>query len=227
MRKVTFNSSALLQGTKRSRIGVAVAVAFLTSGRTWAEYSETLQARLGVSALTDKPYADIMEICAPHVEAILNEMMEHAKNNCRQTSADNLGSSRRLVVTSDGVWGTRGFHSANGSFLIVDYFKQGLLWKGHASQKGRDTEELYHGTSRSMEAYLALQLFEQAREEEFNIEVVWQVNFHKASHFPETNIICFCLFSLARSACYKQGKREIGWAVYYEILRKNENCHMV
>ena len=78
-RNTKFNSSSLLEGTKRSLVGVALAVAFLTTGHTWSEYSETLQARLGLNALSDKPYSDVMNMCAPHIEAILNGMMEAAK----------------------------------------------------------------------------------------------------------------------------------------------------
>ena len=172
-RSLTFHSSTLLEGTKRSSVGVAIAVAFLASGHTWAEYSETLEGRLGISALSDKPYASVMDMCAPHVRSILQEMMDSCKEGCREIPADELGSSQRLVVTSDGVWGTRGFHSTNGSFVIVNYLNGGVMWYGHASQKGNG-DDLYKGTSRSMEAHLALECFQAAKDEGFCISCVWQ-----------------------------------------------------
>lgn len=81
-----------------------------------------------------------------------------------------------MCVTSDGVWQTKGFHSTNGSFIVVDYLTQAILWRGHLSQRGSDETKLYKGTSKSMEANLALTLYAQAKEEGATIEIVWQDN---------------------------------------------------
>ena len=79
-----------------------------------------------------------------------------------------------MCVTSDGVWQTKGFHSGNVSFIIIDYMTQAILWRGHLSQQGSQKEILYAGTSKSMEANMALTLYGKAKEEGFNIEIVWQ-----------------------------------------------------
>lgn len=52
----------------------------------------------------------------------------------------------------------------------------GLLWYGHKCMKGKDDleEELYEGTSKSMEGSLAEECYKQAVEEGCKISVVWQ-----------------------------------------------------
>ena len=101
-------------------------------------------------------------------------MSSFFQESCRQKDQSEIGSWSRLCVTSDGCWQTRGFHSANGSFIIVDYLTQAILWRGHLSQRGSNEETLYAGTSKSMEANLALTLYGKAKEEGATIEVVWQ-----------------------------------------------------
>ena len=60
-----------------------------------------------------------------------------------------LGSWKRAVVTSDGVWHTRGHFSKNGSFVIKNYMTGCLLWYGHKCMCGNDDvddEDLYERT---------------------------------------------------------------------------------
>lgn len=69
-----------------------------------------------------------------------------------------LGSWQRAVITSDGVWHTRGHFSKNGSFIIKNYLTGGLLWYGHRCMRGKDDvveDDLFEGTSKSMEGILA------------------------------------------------------------------------
>lgn len=60
-------------------------------------------------------------------------MCENEKANMKKVNSDTLGSWDRAVVTSDGVWHTRG------------YLTNGLLWFGHKTMRGEATneEELY------------------------------------------------------------------------------------
>ncbi len=55
-------------------------------------------------------------------------MCEDEKNRMKQLRSKDLGSWERAVVTSDGVWQTRGHFSKNGSFVIKNDFTGGLLW---------------------------------------------------------------------------------------------------
>lgn len=102
----------------------------------------------------------------------------------RQLEGEELGSWKRAVVTSDGVWHTRGHFSKTGSFIIKNYLMGGLLWYGHKCMCGKDDvvdEELYEGTAKSMEGFLAGECYKEAREEGCKVEVVWQDGDSSAS----------------------------------------------
>ena len=63
-----------------------------------------------------------------------------------------LGSWSCAVMSADGTWMTRGFHSKNATFSAHNYFSGALLYRKHLCQSGRDKivkEELYQGTSKS------------------------------------------------------------------------------
>ena len=101
-----------------------------------------------------------------------------------------LGSWSRAVVTSDGVWQTRGHFSKNGSFIIKNYLSGGLLWFGHKCMKGGDDvveEDLYEGTAKSMEGRLAEECYRKAKDEGCGVEVVWQDGDSSSSLSVEKN----------------------------------------
>ena len=173
-RKVTFNSSSILPGSNRSVVGTRLALAFITTGHTYAEYRKTLGEHLGLRCYSGVPYNDLIRAGESYIGDVLNSMMDTAKEACRHKDPNEIGSAKRMCVTSDGAWQTKGFHSANGTFVIIDYVTQGLLWRGHRSQKGSKDDDLYEGTSKSMEANLALCLYGQAQKEGFVIAIVWQ-----------------------------------------------------
>lgn len=83
---------------------------------------------------------------------------------------DTLGSWKQAVTSADGVWMTRGYHSKNGTFsvrILMEhcYFK---------STSGKSDDELYKGTSKSMEGFAACELMMQAKKEGMEIAVQWQ-----------------------------------------------------
>jgi hypothetical protein len=53
-----------------------------------------------------------------------------------------LGSSERAVTTADGFWQIPGFHSPNGTAVVVNYMNGALLAYGHACMRGNDPYEL-------------------------------------------------------------------------------------
>ena len=88
-----------------------------------------------------------------------------------------LCSWKWAIVTSDGVWHTRGCFSKNGLFVLKNYMTGGLLWYGHKCMRGNDDvveEDLYQGTAKSMEGVLFDECYEQAKVEGCCVEVVWQ-----------------------------------------------------
>ena len=158
MRIVNFSGSAFVEGSRRTVVGLALAVAFFIIGHGYAKFSRTLRQCLGISCIFKNPYYDTIKLVYPHITNNLNERMK-AKEE------EELGSWERAVVTSDGVWHTRGHFSKNGSFIVKNYLMGGLLWYGHKCMRGKDTvvnEELFEGTAKSMEGVLAEECYKQA-----------------------------------------------------------------
>ena len=61
--------------------------------------------------------------------------------------------------------------------MIRNWLTGALLWYDYACMRGSDTiitDELYQGTAKSIEGYLAGVLFEKAKEEGCTIEINWQ-----------------------------------------------------
>lgn len=174
---MNFNGSAFVEGSRRTVVGLALAVAFFITGHGYAKFSKTLRQCLGISCISKNPYYETIKLGYPHITAILNEMCEEEKQRMKAKEEGELGSWERAVVTSDGVWHTRGHFSKNGSFIIKNYLTGGLLWYGHKCMPGKDTvvnKELFEGTAKSMEGILAEECYKQAADEGCEVEVVWQ-----------------------------------------------------
>lgn len=195
-RIVNFRGSALVEGSKRTVVGLALAVAFFVTGHGYAKFSRTLRQCLGISCISKNPYYEVIKLVYPHITDILNEMCEEEKERMRQLDREELGSWERAVVTSDGVWHTRGHFSKNRSFIIKNYLTGGLLWYGHKCMRGKDDvvdEELFEGMAKSMEGFLAGECYKEAREEGCKVEVVWQDGDSSASksvlaQYPEARV---------------------------------------
>ena len=129
-RIVKFRGSALIEGSKRTVVGLALAVAFFITGHGYAKFSRTLRQCLGISCISKNPYYEVIKLVYPHITDILNEMCEEEKERMKQLDREELGSWERAVVTSDGVWYTRGHFSKNGSFIIKNYLTGGLYGMG-------------------------------------------------------------------------------------------------
>ena len=126
LRTVNFCGSALVEGSKRTVVGLALAVAFFITGHGYAKFSRTLRQCLGISCISKNPYYETIKLVYPKVTEILNGMCDEEKERMKQMSNGQLGSWKRAVVTSDGVWHTRGHFSKNGSFII----KKIIVYKG-------------------------------------------------------------------------------------------------
>ena len=133
-----FQGSAFVEGSKRTVVGLALALAFFLSGHGFANFNRTLRQYLGILCISKNRYYDVIKLAYPHLKDILDEMCEEGKKNMQELSQDELGSWTRAVVTSDGVWHTRGHFSKNGSFIVKNYLTGGLLWYGHKCMRGKD-----------------------------------------------------------------------------------------
>ena len=196
IRAVKFQGSSLVEGSKRTVIGLSLAVAFFLTGHGFSKFDKTLRQYLGISAVSKNKFYDVIKLVYPHITDILNEMCHEEKEQMRAIAGETLGSWQRAVVTSDGVWHTRGHFSKNGSFIIKNYLTGGLLWYGHKCMRGNDDiveEELFEGTSKSMEGILSGECYGQAKAEGCRVEVVWQDADSSSAksvkqHHPESQV---------------------------------------
>ena len=97
---------------------------------------------------------------------MLDEMCEIAKQEMIALPESELGSWKHAVITAEGTWPKRNWHSKNATFTVRNYFTGALLYYMHLCHKGRDDviqDELYEGTSKSAEGYAA---FKRAKKEQ-------------------------------------------------------------
>ena len=81
---------------------VALQVAFYASGCTHMQYYRTLKQFLGVSAVTCKPFYDMIKLVYPCVLDMIKEMCDEAREDMYKLGSDQLGSYHRAVTT--GGW---------------------------------------------------------------------------------------------------------------------------
>ena len=83
-RIVNFRGAALVEGPKRTVVGLALAVAFFVTGHGYAKFSRTLRQCLGIACISKNPYYEVIKLVYPHISDILNEMCEEEKERMRQ-----------------------------------------------------------------------------------------------------------------------------------------------
>ena len=157
LRSVSFQGSSMVEALRRTLVGLTLAVPFIVFGHGFAKFHRTLNRFYEV------------------VQHILTGIRDEEKENMKKIDNNVLGSWQRGVVTSDGVWHTRGHFSKNGSFIVKNYLTGGLLWFGHTCmRRNSEDDDLFMGTAKSMEGFLAGECYRQGKDEGCNIEVVWQ-----------------------------------------------------
>lgn len=127
-----------------------------------------------MATVSSKSFTRVIEMAFPHIQDILEEICEDAMKSLPSTE---LGSWEQAVKTSDGCWQIREFFSQKSIFIVRNYLTGALLWYGHVSMRGSDQivdEQLYQGTSKSAEGYLAAVLFKKAKDEGCKIVCNWK-----------------------------------------------------
>ena len=130
-----------------------------------AVYYKTLKLALGIQAVSAPVFIESMY---PIVKSMLDKVCEAAKQEMKEKKEGELRSWKCAVTTAGGTWHTRGWHSKNATFTIINYLNGAFLYYQHLCQKGRDhviEEELYKGTSKLSEGYAAHITFLRAKEE--------------------------------------------------------------
>ena len=232
---IDFSSSALCKGIQRHTVvSLLLRLAAFICGMGFAGYNKLLKQYLGMQAVTSKQFYRVIEIAYPHIKDILDEVCELGKADMKALPSSQLGSWDRAVTTSDGCWHIRGFFSQNSTFVIRNFLTGALLWYGHASMRGCDSiidEELYLGTAKSAEGYLAGTLFQQACDEGCKIEINWQdqdSSSEKSFHCvfgPQTSarvMKCGGHVGRAHGHALKDLKTRKDFTVEYK--RKNRKC---
>lgn len=175
---VDYSSSAMCKDVPRHTVvSFALRLAAFLAGIGFAGYHKLFARYLGMAAVSDKNFNRVIEMAFPHIQDILDQICEDAKTEMKGLPSSELGSWDRAVTTSDGCWHIRGFFSQNSTFVIRNYLTGALLWYGHVSMRGADSiieDNLYEGTAKSAEGYLAAVLFQKAREEGCKILTNWQ-----------------------------------------------------
>ena len=113
---------------------------------------------------SDKMFIRVIHEMYPHIKEILDDICELGKQEMKDLPSSTLGSWNRAVTTSDGCWHIRGFFSQNCTLVIRNWLTGVLIID----------DDLYKGTAKSAEGYLASVLSEKADEEGCVIEVNWQ-----------------------------------------------------
>ena len=130
---IDYKSSQLATESRRHLVSLSLCLAFLVSGHGYASYRKTLGRGLGLATLTEKPFLEVIDLAFPHIQAILDQMCEDAKQTMKDQPQGQLGSWSRAVTTCDGCWLIRGHFSQNCTFIVKDYITSGLLYYGHLS----------------------------------------------------------------------------------------------
>ena len=200
IRRLTFDSSPMIESSRRTIVSLAVQVAFYASGCTHAQYYRILKQSLGVQAVTCKPFYETIKLVFPHVSDMLEEMGTEAMADMKALPPEEIGSIQRAIVTGDGTWLTRGHFSKNHTYTIRNYMTGALLYVVHVCMRGEDDlveGELYKGTAKSAEGYAADEAFGMAKDDGMHVEVQWQdadssssASFRK--HYPDKTKSCLC-----------------------------------
>lgn len=90
-RTVNFCGS-LVEGSRRTVVGLSLAVAFVITGHGYAKFSITLRQCLGISCISKNPYYETITLVYPNVTDILNEMCEEEKEHMKQLHHEELAS---------------------------------------------------------------------------------------------------------------------------------------
>ena len=193
--ELRFCSSSTIPGTKRLLAPTLAMIGHIFSGNQYGDYQKSMGAVIGEYVFSDNAWLMFLEWIEPIIKSLLDKQCELAKESMKKLPDTQIGSFKRAVTTSDGCWQIRGHSSPNATFVIIDYYSHGLLYYKNLSMKGRDKSELWEGTSKSAEGYMADVLFGQAKNEGMIVEVNFQdadsssMNSLK-KHFPTADYLC-------------------------------------
>ena len=171
------SSVSIISGNRHNVVSYALRLAAFASGIGYAGYHRVFSSYLGMFVTSDKMFNRVIKEALPHITDMFDDISMLDKEEMRSLPSDKLGSWEHAVTTSDGCRHIRGVFLQNATSVICKWLTGALLWYGHACMRGTDTiipDELYSGTAKSAEGYLAGILFAKEKEEGCHIEINWQ-----------------------------------------------------
>ena len=97
IRRLTFDSSPMIESSRHTIVSLALQVAFYASGCTYAQYYRILKQSLGVQAVTCKPFYEMIKLVLPHVSDMIDEMCTEAMDDMEALLPGEIGSMQRLL----------------------------------------------------------------------------------------------------------------------------------
>ena len=92
-----FQGSAFVEGSKRTVVGLTLALSFL-SGHGFANFNRTLRQYLGILCISKNRYYDVIKLAYPHLKDILDEMCEEEKKTCKNYHKMNWVAGHKLSL---------------------------------------------------------------------------------------------------------------------------------
>ena len=118
-------------------VGFMEVVISLLNGELHHSYEKAIKRR-GANPYGATYFNDIIAWLYPYVERVLDRQCDSEIELMKSGLQTVLGSAERAVTTADGFWQIPGFHSPNGSGVVVNYLTGALLAYGHLCQRGKD-----------------------------------------------------------------------------------------
>lgn len=79
LQTVNFQGSALVEGSKGTVVGLALAVSFFITGHGYVKFARTLRQCLGISCISKNRYYETIKLIYPAITDILNRICEEEK----------------------------------------------------------------------------------------------------------------------------------------------------
>ena len=86
-RCLTFSSSALCEASGQNVVRLALQVAFIAAGCSYAQYGKVLAHTLGMPAVSARHFYTTLELMYPHVQNMVDEQCELAKQKMKEKPA--------------------------------------------------------------------------------------------------------------------------------------------
>ena len=82
----------MVEASRRTVVGLALAVAFIVPGHGFAKFHRTLNQCLGIQAISKNWFFEVVKLIYPHIHDILTEMCDEEKAQMKRIDSDVLGS---------------------------------------------------------------------------------------------------------------------------------------